>query len=228
MGSVGQLLVSYPTTLTENPGKPGNQILSTVRIHPTADISPEANIGAGTIIWHHCQVREAAVIGRDCILGKGVYVDQGVVIGDRVKIQNYVSLYHGVTVEEGVFIGPHVCFTNDMRPRAINPDGSLKAADDWKLVRTLVCKGASLGANNTIRCGVQIGAWAMVGAGSVVVADVPDYGLVSGNPARLRSFVCPCGSNLIEDRCEGALILARCPVCDRITEIEREIWEVCI
>ena len=225
MGSVSQLLVSYPTALTENPGKPGNQILSTVRIHPTADISPEANIGAGTIIWHHCQVREAAVIGRDCILGKGVYVDQGVVIGDQVKIQNYVSLYHGVTVEEGVFIGPHVCFTNDMRPRAINPDGSLKVADDWKLVRTLVCKGASLGANSTIRCGVTVGEWAMVGSGSVITRDVPRHGLVFGNPARLHGFVCTCGEILQKESEGDGQVTARCPKCQATFEIAKEDWE---
>lgn len=167
-----------------------------VRIHPTADVSNNAQIGEGTSIWHHSQVREGVRIGKECIFGKGVYIDAGVSIGDRVKIQNYVSVYHGVTIEDGVFIGPHVCFTNDMRPRAINPDGSLKAADDWELTTTLVKRGAALGANSTIRCGVTIGEWAMVGSGSVVTKDVPAYGLVVGNPARLRGYVCPCGCRL--------------------------------
>ena len=157
----------------------------TVRIHSTAEVSDKASIGDGTSIWHQCQIREDAMIGEKCILGRGVYVDAGVSIGNHVKIQNYVSIYHGVTIEDGVFIGPHVCFTNDMRPRAINPDGSLKAADDWVLTLTLVKRGAALGANSTIRCGVTIGEWSMVGAGSVVTRDVPDYGLVVGNPARL-------------------------------------------
>src|SRR5512147_250575 len=117
--------------------------------HPTSDISLRATIGDGTKIWQHCQVREEAVIGQNCILGKGVYVDAGVRIGNNVKIQNYVSVYHGVTVEDGVFIGPHVCFTNDLRPRAVNPDMSLKGADDWTVSETLIAAGASLGANST-------------------------------------------------------------------------------
>ena len=125
-----------------------------VRIHPTAEVSEKAIIGEGTSIWHHSQVREGAHLGENCILGKGVYIDAGVTIGKNVKIQNYVSIYHGVTIENGVFVGPHVCFTNDMRPRAINPDGSLKAADDWVLSETLIKHGAALGANSTIRCGV--------------------------------------------------------------------------
>jgi acetyltransferase-like isoleucine patch superfamily enzyme len=167
-----------------------------VRIHATAEVSDQANIGAGTSIWHQCQIREDVSIGEGCILGRGVYVDAGVSIGNHVKIQNYVSVYHGVTIEDGVFVGPHVCFTNDMRPRAINPDGSVKAADDWVLTQTLIKRGAALGANSTIRCGVTIGEWSMVGAGSVVTRDVPDYGLVAGNPAKLRGYVCPCGEKL--------------------------------
>src|SRR5512141_121525 len=158
----------------------------TIRIHPTADVSPQAQIGDHTSIWHQCQIREDVIIGMNCILGKGVYVDAGVSIGDNVKIQNYVSVFHGVTLEAGVFVGPHVCFTNDLRPRAVNPDGSLKAADDWVLSLTRVQQGAALGANSTIRCGITIGRWAMIGSGSVVTRDVPDYGLVMGNPARLR------------------------------------------
>jgi len=167
-----------------------------IRIHPTADVSPEAQIGEGTFIWHQAQVRPGASIGRGCIVGKGSYIDSEVQIGDNVKIQNYVSIYHGVTIKDGVFVGPHVCFTNDKRPRAINPDGSLKRADDWVLGETLVQKGAAIGANSTIVCGITIGQWAMVGSGSVVTRDVPDYGLVWGNPAWLRGFVCPCGEYL--------------------------------
>ncbi len=169
-----------------------------VRIHPTAEVSEGARVGEGTSIWHHAQVREGATIGQHCIIGKGVYVDTGVCVGDNVKIQNYVSLYDGVTVEDGVFVGPYVCFTNDLYPRAVNPDGSLKTADDWTLSQTSVRRGAALGANSTIVCGVTIGRWAMVGAGSVVTRDVPDFGLVWGNPARLQGFVCPCGERLTE------------------------------
>jgi acetyltransferase-like isoleucine patch superfamily enzyme len=167
-----------------------------IRIHPTAEVSSDATIGAGSSIWHQAQVRPGARIGQDCILGKGVYIDTGVIIGDRVKIQNYVSVYHGVEIESGVFVGPHVCFTNDLRPRAVNPDGSLKSSDDWTLTPTRICEGASLGANATIVCGVTVGRWALVGAGSVVTRDVPDYGLVYGNPARLQGYVCMCGARL--------------------------------
>lgn len=148
-----------------------------IKIHPTADVSDKAIIGDGTTVWHHCQVREGVQLGQNCILGKGVYVDAGVSIGNNVKIQNYVSVYHGVTIEDGVFVGPHVCFTNDLRPRAINPDGSLKAVDDWVLSKTLIRYGAALGANSTIVCGIIIGSWAMIGSGSVVARDIPDYGL---------------------------------------------------
>jgi acetyltransferase-like isoleucine patch superfamily enzyme len=184
-----------------------------VRIHATADVSERAQIGEGTSIWHHSQVREGALIGKNCILGKGVYIDAGVCIGDNVKIQNYVSVFHGVTIEDGVFIGPHVCFTNDLQPRAINPDGTLKAADDWKLAPTVIRFGAALGANSTIRCGVVIGEWAMVGSGSVVTRDVPSYALVMGSPARVKGYVCPCGEKLNEDELLPTGMLMLCPKC---------------
>lgn len=168
----------------------------TVRIHPSADVAESATIGEGSAVWHLCQIRPDVVIGQNCILGRGVYVDAGVHIGNNVKIQNYVSVYHGVTVDDGVFIGPHVCFTNDLQPRAVNPDGTLKSADDWTVSETRICAGAALGANSTIRCGVTIGRWAMVGSGSVVTRDIPDYGLAYGNPARLHGYACPCGHKL--------------------------------
>ncbi len=164
--------------------------------HPSAFVDEPCEIGAGTKIWHLCHIMPNAKVGKQCILGAGVYVDSGVSIGDNVKIQNYVSVFHGVTIEDGVFVGPHVCFTNDLQPRAVNPDGSLKSGADWVVSPTLVRRGAALGANSTIICGITIGAWAMVGAGSVVTHDVPDYGLVFGNPARLHGFVCPCGERL--------------------------------
>jgi len=168
-------------------------------VHSTADVSPHAHIGEGTKIWQHCQVREGVVIGCNCILSKDVYIDSGVHIGNHVKIQNGVSVYHGVTLEDGVFCGPHCVFTNDKQPRAINPDGSLKSANDWIVRETLVRTGASIGAHATIVCGVTIGRWAMIGAGAVVTRDVPDYGLVYGSPARLHGFVCPCGEKMARD-----------------------------
>ena len=196
-----------------------------VRIHSTAEVSEKAEIGAGTSIWHHAQVREGVKIGQNCIIGKGVYVDEGVPIGNNVKIQNYVSVYHGVKLEDGVFVGPHVCFTNDMWPRAINPDGSLKAADDWTLSETLVRRGSALGANSTIRCGITIGEWAMVGSGSVVTHDVPDHGLVYGNPAHLHGFVCACGELVQKQAQEGRFVHARCLKCGQVVKILVCDWE---
>ena len=193
-------------------------------IHATAEVAENAKIGDETKIWHHCQVRPRAVIGENCNIGKGVYIDADVQIGNNVKIQNYVSVYHGVTVDDGVFIGPHTCFTNDMRPRAINADGSPKSVDDWVLSKTLVKKGAAIGANSTIRCGVTIGEWAMIGSGSVVTRDVPDFGLVFGNPARLHGFVCPCGEKFEKSGVNGGFISVNCPACGYTTNIRKEIW----
>jgi acetyltransferase-like isoleucine patch superfamily enzyme len=193
-------------------------------IHATAEVADSARIGEGTRIWHHSQVRPDAQIGSNCNIGKGVYIDAGVRIGDNVKIQNYVSVYHGVTVEDGVFIGPHVCFTNDMRPRAINVDGSPKAVDDWVLSETLVKRGAAIGANSTVRCGITIGEWAMVGSGSVITRDVPAYGLVFGNPAHLHGFVCPCGEKLSYSKEDGETVIAVCKTCNQTIEIPKLIW----
>jgi UDP-2-acetamido-3-amino-2,3-dideoxy-glucuronate N-acetyltransferase len=167
-------------------------------IHATAQVHPSARIADSAKIWNWVQVRENAEIGENSILSKSVYVDFGVKIGRNVKIQNNVSVYHGVTIEDGVFIGPHVCFTNDKVPRAINADGTQKGADDWEVSPIRICYGAALGANSTILPGVTVGRFAMVGAGAVVTKDVPDHGLVLGNPARRVGFVCECGKRLME------------------------------
>ena len=156
-----------------------------VFVHPTAEIEPGAVLGEGTRIWHQGHVRRGAVIGQDCNLGKNVFVDEGVVIGSRVKIQNNVSVYHGVELGDEVFVGPSAVFTNDRNPRA--------HGTEWKVGRTVVRDGASIGANSTIVCGIVVGANALVGAGSVVTADVADHQLVYGNPARPRGWVCRCG-----------------------------------
>ena len=189
----------------------------TIRIHSTSEVSEKAKVGEGSSIWHQAQVREDVTIGRNCIIGKGVYIDSGVHIGHNVKIQNGISVYHGVTLEDGVFCGPHCVFTNDRQPRSINPDGSLKSADDWTLSETLVKVGASIGAHATIVCGVTIGRWAMVGAGAVVTRDVPDYGLVYGNPARLHGFVCACGGKLgesnVSNKSASTAVELICPKC---------------
>ncbi|MGI8658889.1 MAG: acyltransferase [Candidatus Limnocylindria bacterium] len=181
-----------------------------VRIHPTADVSADATIGAGTSIWNQAQVRERARIGSECVIAKGVYVDVDVVIGDRVKVQNNVSLFRGVSVGDGVFIGPHVCFTNDRIPRAVAQDGTLKD-DDWEVVPIRVEHGAALGANSTILPGVTIGRWAMVGSGSVVTRSVPPHTLVAGNPARRIAGVCTCGEPLRD--VDGRPFEGPCPRC---------------
>jgi len=150
-------------------------------VHPSAEVEDGATVGAGTRIWHLCHVRTGARIGAGCTLGRNVYVDAGVAVGDRVKIQNNVSVYAGVTLEDEVFVGPSAVFTNDLRPRAQNPD--------WVVTPTLVRRGASIGANATIVCGVEIGEYAMVAAGSVVTRPVQPYQLVAGNPARHLGWV---------------------------------------
>ena len=162
-------------------------------LHPTAIVEDGADIGDDTKVWAFVQVRHGARIGRRCSFGRNSFVDVGVEVGDDVKVQNNASLYEGVTLESGVFIGPHVIFTNDKLPRAITPDGSLKTSDDWVLGRTLVRSGASIGAGSVIVTGVEIGRWAMIGAGSVVTKDVVDHALVVGNPARIIGFVSAAG-----------------------------------
>jgi len=159
-------------------------------IHESAHISADAIIGDGTKIWINSQVREHAHIGENCIIGKDTYIDEHVVIGDRVKIQNGVSVYHGVIIEDDVFVGPNATFTNDHVPRAFN--------SSWKISETFVKKGASIGANATIVCGITIGEYAMIGAGSVVTKNVAPYTLVAGNPARQIGYVCKCGGRLTD------------------------------
>ena len=197
-----------------------------MRVHPTADVSPDAVIGSGTMIWHQAQVREGVCLGRNCIISKGVYIDFGVQIGDNVKIQNGVSVYHGVTLEDGVFVGPHACFTNDKRPRAVNPDGTPKGAGDWTVSATRVRKGAAIGAHSVILPGVTIGRWAMIGSGAVVTRDVPDYGLVWGNPALLHGYVCPCGHRLQATGSQEERVLARCAECNTEIVLDGSAWEV--
>jgi UDP-2-acetamido-3-amino-2,3-dideoxy-glucuronate N-acetyltransferase len=165
-------------------------------VHPTAEISDAAILGAGTRIWHQAQVRQGACLGANCIVGKGVYIDFDVSIGDNVKIQNGVYVYHGATVEDGVFLGPGAIVTNDKLPRAINPDGTLKSDADWEVSPILIRRGASIGAGAVVLPGVTVGEFAMVGAGAVVTRDVPAQALVYGNPARSHGYVCRCGRSL--------------------------------
>jgi acetyltransferase-like isoleucine patch superfamily enzyme len=155
-------------------------------------------------------VREGAIIGEECILGKGAYVDRDVRIGNRVKIENRASLFRGLTVEDGVFIGPHVCFTNDRYPRAVKPDGSSLSDSDWRVVPTKVLQGASIGAGAVVLPGVTIGRWALIGAGALVTHDVPDHALALGHPARVVGWVCRCGRPLAPGDSADEWI---CPMC---------------
>ncbi|MBV9546898.1 MAG: N-acetyltransferase, partial [Chloroflexi bacterium] len=142
-------------------------------IHPTAEVSPGARLGPGVRVWRQAHIREDAEIGAGSIIGAEVYVGVGVRLGRNCKVQNQALLYEGLTAGDGVFIGPQVCFTNDLLPRAVNPDMSLKSTDDWELGRIVVEDGASVGASTVVITGVRIGRWALVGAGSLVRHDVP-------------------------------------------------------
>ncbi len=159
--------------------------------HETACIDAGAEIGEGTRIWHFSHVMSGAKIGRRCSLGQNVVVSPNVVMGDNVKIQNNVSVYTGVVLENDVFCGPSMVFTNIVTPRSGTPRNR---PEDF--LPTLVKRGSTIGANATIICGVTLGAYAFVGAGAVVTKDVPDYAIVAGNPARVRSFACECGVKL--------------------------------
>lgn len=157
--------------------------------HESAWIDEGAEIGAGTKIWHFSHVMKGARIGKNCVIGQNCYVGSRAVIGDGCKLQNNVSVYDLVVLEDYVFCGPSCVFTNDLNPRAHYPKGG-----EW--IQTRVREGATIGANATIICGVEIGRHAFVGAGAVVNRDVPDYGLVVGVPARLVGWMCECGERL--------------------------------
>lgn len=168
------------------------------RVHATADLEPGVTVGADSSIWHRAQVRTGATIGAECIVGRDAFIDEGVVIGDRVKIQNGALVYHGVTVEDGVFIGPGAILTNDRYPRAVTATGDLARADDWQVSPILLRHGSSIGAGAVVVAGIEVGRYAMVGAGAVVTRDVPSHALVAGSPARRLGWVCACGARLVD------------------------------
>lgn len=183
-------------------------------IHPTAVVDAGARIGAGTRIWHFCHISSGAQIGQDCSLGQNVYVANDVRLGDRVRVQNNVSIYDAVTLEDEVFCGPSLVFTNVINPRA--------AVDRKAQYRpTLVKRGATLGANATIVCGVTVGAFAFVGAGAVVTRDVPNFGLVVGVPAQLVGWMSRHGERLdLPVRCDpDHPQQARCPQTAAVYEL---------
>ena len=159
-------------------------------VHPTSLVDENVEIGEGTKIWHFCHVQSGAKIGKNCSLGQNVNISSNVIIGNGCKIQNNVSVYEGVSLEDDVFCGPSCVFTNDLTPRAKYPKGH----NNYK--KTLIKRGASIGANATIVCGHTIGEWALIGAGAVVVSDVPPHALMLGVPAKQKGWVCECGQVL--------------------------------
>ena len=163
-----------------------------------------AKIGSGTQIWQNCIVQGNVEIGEDCVIGAGVFIEKGVKVGKRVKIKNNISIYTGVVCEDDVFLGPNCVFTN-----VINPRSFIDRKHEFK--PTVVKQGATIGANATIVCGNQIGKYALIGAGTVVTKNVPDYGLVIGNPGRMIGYVCMCGCKLGDN--------FRCNECGKEYEI---------
>jgi acetyltransferase-like isoleucine patch superfamily enzyme len=192
------------------------------RIEASADVSPDAEIGDGSQIWHLAQVRERARLGVDCVVGRGAYIGTGVQMGDRCKVQNYALVYEPASLADGVFVGPAAVFTNDQYPRAVNADGTAKSASDWTAVGVTVDTGAAIGARAVCVAPVRIGAWATVAAGAVVTRDVPPHALVAGVPAKPIGWVGHAGARLQER--DGRL---HCPVSERVyEEFENTIREV--
>lgn len=180
-----------------------------VFVHPTSEVSLDARIGSGTRVWQHCTVLAGAEIGERCLLSQNVYVEGRTRIGNNVKVKNNVSIYECVELEDDVFVGPSAVFTNVLTPRSHWP-----RKDEF--LKTLVKKGASIGANATVVCGVTVGRYAMVGAGCVVTRDVPDFAVVYGVPARQHGWACHCGK-FLDGVEEGKP--CRCDLCGSTYEL---------
>lgn len=180
-------------------------------VHESSYIDDGSKIGEGTKIWHFSHIMSNCEIGKNCNIGQNVVISPGVKIGDSVKIQNNVSVYTGVECEEGVFLGPSCVFTNVINPRSL-----IEKKDQYK--KTLLKKGASIGANATIICGNTIGKFALIGAGSVVTKDVKDYEIVVGNPARPIGYACECGERLKKYQNNEY----KCEICGKIYKLEDE------
>lgn len=181
----------------------GKGVRRKVFIHETACVDEPAEIGEGTQIWHYSHIMSGAKIGRDCILGQNVFVGSGAVLGNHIKVQNNVSIYDGVVLEDDVFCGPSMVFTNVFNPRSF-----ISRKKEFR--KTIVKKGATVGANATIVCGNEIGQYAFIGANSVVTSDVPDYALVYGNPGKVKGWVCQCAEGIIFR--SGKAV---CPACGK-------------
>ena len=173
-------------------------------VHESSYVDEPCEIGKGTKIWHFSHIMKNSKIGENCNIGQNVVISPNVILGNNVKIQNNVSVYTGVICEDDVFLGPSCVFTNVINPRAF-----IERKDEYK--KTIVKKGASIGANATIVCGYNRGEYAFVGAGAVVTKDVPDYALVIGTPARVVGYVCKCGNKLLEQENN----LYKCSTCNK-------------
>ena len=183
-------------------------------VHESSFVDSPCRIGKGTKIWHFSHIMKDCIIGENCNIGQNVVISANVILGNNVKIQNNVSIYTGVICMDDVFLGPSCVFTN-----VINPRSHISRKDEYK--ETLISKGASIGANATIICGINIGRYAMIGAGSVVTKDVPDFALVTGNPARIKGWMCQCGEKLIFNN-DNAI----CSVCStKYVKSERKVSE---
>lgn len=172
-------------------------------VHESSYVDDPCEIGAGTKIWHFSHIMKDSIIGERCNIGQNVVISPGVILGNNVKIQNNVSVYTGVICEDDVFLGPSCVFTN-----VINPRSFIERKEEYR--KTIVGKGASIGANATVVCGHHIGKYAFIGAGSVVTKDVPDYALVVGNPARVVGYVCKCGDKLKKIENSSQMVCSSC------------------
>ena len=219
--ALGALLGALAVVLTRRmPGAPRKLPVSgdsipgrndMITIAATADVAESASIGEGSRIWHLAQIREDAALGSNCNIGRGAYVGPAVLLGNNCKVQNYALVYEPARLSDGVFIGPAAVLTNDLHPRAITPDGTLKGSEDWMAVGVTVGKGASVGARAVCIAPLTIGEWATVAAGAVVTRDVPAYAVVAGVPARQMGWVGEAGHPLKQD--DGGSWL--CPVTGR-------------
>ena len=185
-------------------------------VHPSSYVDDDVEIGEGTKIWHFCHIMSRARIGKNCKIGQNVFIDRDVRVGNGVKIENNVSIYRGVTLEDYVFCGPSMVFTNVFNPRSAYP------RDISEYRKTLVKKGATIGANATVICGVTLGRSAFVGAGTVVTGDVPDYALVYGNPAKITGWMCECGEKLGFNN-----NFTKCKICGKEYKILNENKVIC-
>ncbi|QQK07926.1 acyltransferase [Miniphocaeibacter halophilus] len=184
-------------------------------VHESSYVDEGSKIGTGTKIWHFSHIMSGCIIGENCNIGQNVVISPGVILGNKVKVQNNVSVYTGVECEEGVFLGPSCVFTNVINPRSL-----IEKKDEYK--KTVLKKGASIGANATIICGNTIGKFALVGAGAVVTKDIGDYELVVGNPAKKIGYVCECGERLKEPSNSNDY---KCNICGRIYKLKDNTLE---